>query len=371
MGFLFTPDDAPRASARAPKGAKTCAALAALVALVPLCAMAQDKAQSAAQDDVAAFYAGRAMSIVIGSAAGGGYDFYGRLVARHMGRHMPGRPTITPSNMPGAGGNVAVAHVYTLAAKDGSVMAASSSGSLLDALIGDASLVRYEPLKLNLIGSANSEVAVCVVRKDAQVQSFAEAFSKDKELVIGASGGTTRDLPMALINILGARIKLVSGYAGSRDVMLAMEKGEVQGLCGIGYQATMTQRPNWFKADSPMRALVQETLRGEPELDRQNVPKALDFAKTPEDRQALETVYAQLLFTRPFMMAPGVPPARVAAVRKAFMAALADPDLRAEAQKLNLAVDPMSGEELESRLKALYATPAPVLERVRKAIQTQ
>ncbi len=322
-----------------------------------------------AQKEVEDFYRGRSMSLIIGSGAGGGYDFYGRLVARHLASHLPGRPTITPSNMPGAGGNTAVAHVSALAAKDGTVIAASSSGSLLDALLGDRSLVRYQPLKLNFIGSANSEVAVCVVRRDAPVQTFDEIFTK--EIIIGASGGTTRDMPLALINILGARIKLVTGYAGSRDVMLAIEKGEVHGLCGIGYQATITQRPHWFKPDSPMRALVQETLRGEPELDRQGVPKALDFAKTADDRQLLEAIYAQLLFTRPFVMAPEVPSHRVEAVKKAFMAALKDPALLAEAQKLNLSVDPMSGDELETRVRALYNLPSAQIERVRKTIGMQ
>jgi tripartite-type tricarboxylate transporter receptor subunit TctC len=322
--------------------------------------------EAAAQKEIEDFYRGRSVSLIIGSAPGGGFDFYGRLVARHLPNHLPGRPNVVPSNMPGAGGNTAVAHVYALAPKDGTVIAASSSGSLLDALIGDRSLVRYDPLKLNLIGSANSEVAVCVVRRDAPVQTFREVF--EKELVIGASGGTTRDLPLALINILGARIKLVTGYGGSRDVMLAMERGEVHGLCGIGYQATISQRPDWFKADSPMRALVQETIRGEAELDRQGVPKALDFAKSADDRQALEAIYAQLLFTRPFVMAPQVPSARVLAVRAAFTSALSDPALLAEARKLNLMVDPMSGEELERRLTALYGLPVSTIDRIRKAL---
>lgn len=345
-------------------GQRVTFSLAAFAAAVFACLPA-----ARASDDTESFFKGRTLTLVIGSGAGGGYDFYGRLVARHLTSHLPGRPAVIPANMPGAGGNTAVAHVYAVAPKDGTVIAASSSGSLLDTLIGDPTLVRYDPRRLQLIGSANSEVAVCVVRKDAKAQTFNDAFSRD--LIIGASGGTTRDLPLALLNILGARIRLVSGYAGSRDVMLAMEKGEVEGLCGIGYQATMTQRPHWFKPDSPMRALVQEALRGEPELDRQGVPRALDFAKTPEDRQALEVIYAQLLFTRPFMMAPETPPARVAAIRAAFMAALRDPALVAEANKMNLAVDPMSGEELEARLRALYETPAPVLARVRKAIQSQ
>jgi len=343
------------------------AKLRASVAAVFLLAVFTAFDQPRAQQGVESFYKGRSVSLIIGSAAGGGYDFYGRLVARHLGSHLPGRPSVVPSNMPGAGGNTAVAHVYSVAPKDGSVIAASSSGSLLDALIGDAALVRYDPLRLKLIGSANSEVAVCVVRKDIRVQTFNDAFAE--EIIIGASGGTTRDFPLALINILGARIKLVSGYGGSRDVMLAMEKGEVHGLCGIGYQATLTQRPHWFKPDSPMRALVQETLRGEPDLDRQGVPKALAFAKTSEDRQALEVIYSQLLFTRPFMMAPETPIERVSAVRQAFISALGDPALIAEAQKLNLAVDPMSGDELEGRLRSLYETPAAVVARVRKAIQ--
>lgn len=325
--------------------------------------------QAHAQKEVEDFYRGKTLSLIIGSGPGGGYDFYGRLVARHLANHLPGRPAITASNMPGAGGNTAVAYVSALAPKDGTVIAASSSGSLLDALFGDRSLVRYQPLKLNLIGSANSEVAVCVVRRDAPVQSFDEIFTK--EIIIGASGGTTRDMPLALMNILGARIKLVTGYTGSREVMLAMEKGEVHGLCGIGYQATITQRPHWFKPDSPMRALVQETLRGEPELDRQGVPKTLDFAKTVEDRQLLEAIYAQLLFTRPFIMAPEAPTVRVEAVKAAFMAALQDTALLAEAQKLNLTVDAMSGDELANRVKALYSLPTAQIERVRKAIGMQ
>ena len=321
------------------------------------------------QASVEAFYKGRTINIVIGSMAGGGYDFYGRLVGRAIGKYIPGKPGVTPTNMPGAGGNTAAAYVYSVAPRDGSTIAASSSGALLDKLIGDPSLVRYDPLLFNLIGSANSEVAVCVVRKSAQVKSFQDVF--EKEIIIGTSGGTTRDLPMALKNILGAKLKLVTGYAGSREVMLAMEKNEVEGLCGIGYQATISQRPHWFTQESPMHALVQETLKGHPELDRAGSPLALNFAKTPEDRKALEIIYAQLTFTRPFMMAPDVPRERVSAIRRAFILALNDNDLNAEAKKLNLAVDPMSGEELESKVKELYAQPSELINRVRAAIAAQ
>ena len=231
---------------------------------------------------------------------------------------------VVPSNMAGAGGNTAVGHVYSVAPKDGTYMVASSSGSLLDALIGDKSIVRHEPLRLQFIGSANSEVSLCILRKDAPAQSFAETLTK--EVLIGSSGGTTRDLPTTLIRVLGSKMKLISGYPGTREVMLAMEKGEVHGICGIGYTSTISQRPDWLKPDSSMRAILQETIKGLPELDRLGIPVAMDFAKTGEQRTILEIIYSQLLFTRPFMMAPEVPRERVDAIRKAFQQALADPD---------------------------------------------
>ncbi len=319
-----------------------------------------------AQDSVEQFYRGRTVNLVIGSNVGGGYDFYGRLVARHLGKHIPGKPNIVPSNMAGAGGNTAAGYVFSVAPKDGTAIAASSSGSLLDALIGDKSIVRHDPLGFNFIGSANSEVSLCLARKDAAVQKFADAFAT--EILIGSSGGTTRDLPMALNNVLGTRLKLISGYPGTREVMLAMDKGEVQGLCGIGYTSTISQKPEWFKPDSPVRVLVQEAVKGLPDLDRAGAPLAVDFARTAEQREILEIIYSQLLFTRPFMMAPEVPAERVAAIRAAFLRTLADPELLAEAAKLNLVIDAMSGEALGAMIRGLYAKPPDVIRKVRAAL---
>ena len=323
-------------------------------------------APALAQDSVEAFYRGKSINLVIGSNVGGGYDFYGRLVGRHLGKYIPGKPNIVPSNMAGAGGNTAAAYVYGVAPKDGTAIVASSSGSLLDALIGDKSIVRHEPLKFNFIGSANSEVSLCLARRDAAVQSFADAFTK--EILIGSSGGTTRDLPMALNNVLGTKLKLISGYPGTREVMLAMDKGEVQGMCGIGYTSTISQRPDWGRPDSPVRFLVQEANKGLPELDRDGVPLAVNFARTPEQREILEIIYAQLTFTRPFMMAPEVPQERVEAIRKAFMQTLADPELIAEGARLNLVIDAMPGRDLEATIRGLYAKPPELIAKVRKAL---
>lgn len=322
-----------------------------------------------AQNAIEAFYRGKNIQLVIGSNVGGGYDFYGRLVARHIGRFIPGKPNVVVANMAGAGGNTAAAYVYSVAPRDGTVLVASSSGSLLDALIGDKTIVRYDPLKFNFIGSANSEVSICVMRRDAEVQTFADAFTK--EALIGSSGGTTRDLPTALNRVIGTKFKLISGYPGTREIMLAMEKGEVQGLCGIGYTSTISQRPDWLRPNSPMRVLVQETSRSGPELDQLGVPLAIDYAKTPEQRRILEIIYAQLLFTRPFMMAPDVPKERVEAIRSAFSQALADPELIAEGARQNLLIDAMTGTELESRLRNLFEQPTEIIEKVRKAMEMQ
>lgn len=338
------------------------AALGTMAVGWSLCATA---AVATAQD-VETFYRGKNVNLYIGSNVGGGYDAYGRLVARHIGKYIPGKPVIVPSNMGGAGGNVVSNFVYNVAPKDGTAIAATSAGSLLDPIIGDKGPLKHDPLKFQYIGSANNEVFVCVVRNDAPVKTFADVFKT--ELLLGVSGGTTHDMPRALVTVLGAKFKLISGYPGTREVTLAMDKGEVQGLCGFGLSSLQAQRPDWFRPGSPVHVLVQETIQGDPELDKAGVPHTLDFAKTEEQKNILSIVYAQGLFTRPFVMAPEVPKDRVEAVRKAFMQALADPDLLAEAKKMGLSVTALSGEDLEAAIRKIYATPPEVVAKVRKAI---
>lgn len=319
-----------------------------------------------AQDSVEAFYRGKSVNFIIGSNVGGGYDAYARLVGRHIGKYIPGRPNVTPSNMAGAGGNTAANYVYAIAPRDGTVVAASSPGSLLDPLIGDRSTLRHDPLKFNYIGSATGEVFTCIIRKDAGLATFADAF--DREVIIGVSGGTTHDMPRALVNVLGVRFRLVSGYPGTREIAFAMDKGEVQGLCGQGIANIMWQRPDWFGPDSPVRVLVQESIAGDPELKKQGVPLALDFARTPEQRRILEIVYAQGVFTRPYFMAPDVPLERIEAMRRAFLQALADPELLAEGARQMLVVNPLSGAALEKMIHDLYATPPDIIGKARRAV---
>jgi len=332
------------------------------VALVLLCAV-----PAFAQDPVADFYKGRQISLVIGSSAGGGYDTYARLLARHLGRHIPGEPLVVPTNMPGAASNIAAAFIYNVAPKDGTAIGAVQTAAVLDPLFADKARLKHDSSKFIYLGSATVDYYICIVRTDAPVREFKDALTR--EVVMGASapGTSTRDFPALLNNAAGTKFRIVSGYPGTREITLAIEKGEVQGLCGFSWSSLSAQHPDWLKRDF-VRVLVQENAKGHPEVNRMGVPHATDFARTPQDRQVMDLIYSSEIFGRPYVLPPGVPAERVAALRKAFMAALRDPELKAEGEKLGLDLDPISGEELQDIAAKMYATPADVVERARQAV---
>jgi tripartite-type tricarboxylate transporter receptor subunit TctC len=319
-----------------------------------------------AQDSVEAFYKGKQINVVVGSSAGGGYDAYARLLARHMGNFIPGNPAIIVQNMSGAGSNRAAGYVYGVAPKDGTVIGAIFPGAVLQPLLGDATGA-HDPSKLIYLGSANSDQYVCFVRTDAPVKTFQDVLSQ--ELIVGASneGATTRDLPTVLNNVLGTKFRIVTGYAGSREITLAIERNEVQGTCGVGWTGIVTIHPEWFERGT-VKVLVQLGIKGHPDLDRMKVPLAIDFARSADDRAVLELVMSQSSFGRPFVIPPGVPAERVAALRKAFLAALQDKSLLAEGEKMKLDIEPLSGEDLQTLVRRLYATPVHIVERARQAL---
>jgi tripartite-type tricarboxylate transporter receptor subunit TctC len=319
-----------------------------------------------AQDSVAQFYKGRTITIVVSSSPGGGYDLYGRMIARHIGKHIPGNPTLVVSNMPGAASNVAAAHIYNVAPKDGTVIGALFMGAVVEPLFGQRRAT-HDMSKFNYIGNANKDVYVCLVRADAPVKTFADAF--EKELIVGGSadGASTRDFPELLKNLLGVKFKIVAGYPGSRQINLAIERGEVQGGCGQSWSSVSATYPAWFK-DGKIKVLAQEDTHGYPELNRQAVPLTRNFAKTDEQRRILDLVYSQTVFGRPYVVAPDVPKERVDALRKAFMAAMTDPDLKAEAARIQLDVDAIGGEQLQAEIARMYATPPDILEKARQAM---
>jgi len=320
-----------------------------------------------AQDAVAQFFQGKQIRLVIGSSAGGGYDTYARLIARHMSKYIPGNPTIVPNNMPGAASNAAAAHLYNVAPKDGTVIGALQTAAVLDPLFGDRARMQHDASKFVYLGSATIDYYICIARADAAVKSFPDLLNT--ELVVGASqpGTSTRDFPALLNSMVGTKYRIVSGYPGTREITLAIEKGEVQGLCGFSWSSLTAQHPDWLKTGF-IRVLAQEHDKGHPALNKMGVPLTVDFAKTPENRAIMELIYSSETFGRPYMMAPGVPADRVAALRKAFMQTLKDDQAAAEAQRIGLDLDPISGEELQALAEKIYATPAPIIERAKQAV---
>lgn len=344
-----------------------CTVLVPAIVVSVLVATAPAQSQeSTSKDSVEQFFRGKTVNIYVGSSAGGGYDTYGRLVARHLGKHIPGQPTIVVQNMPGAGSNKAAGYIYTVAPKDGTAIGAIFPGAILQPLLGGAA-VQHEPSKFIYVGSANSDVYHCFVRTDAPAKSFRDVLKR--EVVVGASnqGGTTRDLPAMMNNLAGAKFRIVTGYAGSKEIGLAVERNEVNGACGIGWTGFTTIYASWFEKKM-VAIMLQLSVKGHPELNKMGVPLATEFARGKDERQAMELVLSQGLFGRPYVLPPGVPAERVAALRKAFMAAMADPALIADAKKARLDLEAMSGSDLQSVVAKLYALPASVVSRAKQSL---
>jgi tripartite-type tricarboxylate transporter receptor subunit TctC len=319
-----------------------------------------------AQDDVENFYRGKQVSVVVGSSPGGGYDTYARLLARHFGDQIPGRPTIVVQNMSGAGSNRAAGYIYSVAPKDGTAIGAVFPGAILQPLLSEVP-VPHDPSRLVYLGSANSDVYVCFVRGDAAVKTFKDMFNRD--LIVGASnpGATTYDLPLLLNKVIGTHFRIVTGYPGSREISVALERGEVQGVCGLGWTGIETLHPDWFSSGR-IKVLVQLSTRGHADLNSRGIPRAADFARDDDERKVIELVFSQGIFGRPYVLPPETPPERVATLRQAFTAALNSEALRAEADKMHLDVDPIAGDELQVLVAGLYATPKHLVERARQAL---
>ena len=324
-------------------------------------------ASAAQEDDVATFYRSHQLTFAIASTPGGGYDSYGRLVARHIVKHLPGHPSTIVTNMTGAGGHLVGRYISEVAPRDGTWIALVLPGTITAALYADKAKFQYDPSKLIHLGSANSEVDLCFVRSDSGVKTLADV--QTREVVVGgtADGGATRDEPAVLNNLLGTKFKVVSGYPGTRQTILAIESGEVSGVCAMSLSSMALQRPQWL-ASGFIRPISQNHAKGDPKLTAQGVTRAIDLARSAEDRQVLELIYSQQLFGRPFVVAPGVPPARVAALRKALLETLKDKELLADAAKMRLDVEPVSGEELQALVEKLYATPAHIITRATQAL---
>ena len=317
--------------------------------------------------DATSFYKGRTITIVIGSSPGGGYDTYGRLLARHLAKHIPGNPGVTPANMPGAASNTAASHVVT-SGKDGLVLGIIFAGVIVEPLLGERGRQKFDPAKLAFVGNANREVFMCAVRAASPVKSIEDY--RAREVVVGASaaGGATVDFPTMLNSFLGAKTRVVRGYPGTREITLAVEKGEVDGACGLAWSTTSVQYPRTLAEGQPLRIVLQEDMTGHPVLTKAGIPITGNLATNESDARALALFYAQNNFGRPFVMSPDAPPDRVAIMRQAFNAAMKDPELLSDAARLNVDIIPSTGEEVQAEVARMYATPPDIVARVRKAL---
>ena len=331
--------------------------IAVVAAAVWLCAPAAH-AQS-----VADFYKGKTLSIVVGSSTGGGYDAMARAIARYIGKHLPANPTVVVRNMPGAGGIAAMNHLYNAAEKDGTVIGMVQNNTPLEPLFGTRE-ARYDARRFNWLGTPSVEVAMVLLWHRVPVNSLAEL--KAKETNVGASGAnSTPAFYGRLLNAtLGTRMKLVNGYPGMSDGLLAMERGEIDGYPSAFYSALTSTRPNWLR-DKLAKAIVQygpERLKELPD-----VPFAPDLLTSEDDKLLMRAAAAPLALGRPLVMPPGVPAERVAAMRKALADTFADAQFKAEAEKIGLIVNaPKTGEELQEVIVRAYATPPRVIERLQK-----
>jgi tripartite-type tricarboxylate transporter receptor subunit TctC len=321
-------------------------------------------APASAQEDVAAFYRGKQLRIVVGSAAGGGYDLFARMVARHIVHHIPGNPGAIVQNQPAAGGVVMTNQVYAQGSKDGTVIGVPINGIPTAPLLQSGT--QFDPTRLIWLGSTNREAFVAFVWHTAAVERIADVMRR--EVVVGATtpGTTMVDFPLLVNDVLGTRFKIVRGYQGTPQINLAIERGEVEGNGGLGWASVKAQTPQWI-SERKIKVLAQYGLSRHPELAE--VPTMLELAKSEADRQAMMMLFARTEYGRPYFLPPDVPPERVAALRRAFDATMKDPAFVAEAARLQFEVDPLTGEQVQALVGQLAATPREVVARVRAALE--
>jgi len=304
------------------------------------------------------------ITILIGYSAGGGYDSYGRLLARYFGRHMPGNPTVLAENMAGAGSLKLANYLYAVAPHDGSVFGIFTRGMAMEPLLGN-SAAKFDSRRFTWIGSITRETSLCVARADTGITRWADL--KTHQLVVSGEGsGSDPDIFARMLTTeLGANIKLVTGFPGTGEMNLAMERNEVQGRCGWSWSSLKAERADWL-ADHRLVLLAQMGTVSDPELP--TVPLITELAETDAQRQVLSLILSRQTLGRPFAAPPSLSPERTATLRAAFDATMADPDFLATAKSLGLEVKPVGGAELSDLVAKLYDTPVPVLAEARTAI---
>jgi tripartite-type tricarboxylate transporter receptor subunit TctC len=313
----------------------------------------------------AEFYRGKTIDLYVGTSVGGGYDAYGRMLARHMSRYMPGNPTIVPKNMEGGGGMRLANFLYNAAPKDGTAFAIFNRGTAFDPLLGNRN-AQFEATKFNWIGSTNDEVSICATWHTTGVTTIAQLTTQ--ELVVGATGpsGDTYQFPKITNGVLGTKFKIISGYPGGNDVDLAMERGEVQGRCGWSWTSVKATHRPWLDRKW-INIVFQMGLSKHPDLPE--VPLIMDLARTDQERAIFRLMFARQVMAWPFAAPPGVPRDRVEALRKAFTDTMKDKDFLADANKGNFEIRAVAGEDIQKLVMDVYDTPPAIAQKTMQLLQ--
>lgn len=303
-----------------------------------------------------ALFEGQTINFLIGFGPGGANDVWARTISKYMSKYLPGNPPVVPQNFPGAGGLRLINQLYNVSPKDGTVIGLVNRGLPFEPLLGGAN-VRFDPLKMNWIGSPDRDITVCAARKDARVKTMQDLFSK--ELVVGAtgSGADTAIYPEFLSELLNMKFKTVKGYPGSKAISLAMERNEVEGIC-VAYESLLRET---LAREGKINVLFQAALKADPRL--KDVPVGTDLANSDADRDILKLFFARVAVGRPIVAPPGLSPERVQALRKAFEETMRDPGFVEESKKLGLTIDAIPGEEIANIIAATYKTPKALVER--------
>ncbi|MBX9778357.1 MAG: hypothetical protein K2Y71_28585 [Xanthobacteraceae bacterium] len=334
-------------------------ALLVLGVMTLLLAMVPAHAQS-----VADFYRGKTIQMLIGYTAGGGYDLNARVLARHMGKHIPGNPNIVAQNMAGAGSLRLANFLYNVAPKDGTAIGIVGRGMAMEPLIG-GSPTQYDARRYTWIGSVSDQVSLCATWHTSKVKSWDDMLKTD--FTVGGEGsGSDPDMFATMIrSIFGVKVRLVSGYPGGNEINLAMERGEVDGRCGWSWSSIKITKPDWLK-NKRINLALQMALHKNSELS--DVPLIFDLTRNDRERQILKLVLSRQQMGWPFTAPPDLPKERADALRTAFDATMKDPEYLAEAQQRRLDINPMSGAEIDKLIAELYATSPDVIAATKAAI---
>jgi tripartite-type tricarboxylate transporter receptor subunit TctC len=321
-------------------------------------------ATAAQAQSVEEFYKGKSITVAIGFTPGGGYDLYARHLARHMGKHIPGRPTLVPQNMAGAGSLRAANFIYSAAPKDGTAFGTFARTTGLNPLLESGAT--FDGTKFTWIGSVTNDISTCVTWHTSKANNW-ENFLKYPTTLGGQAPSSEPDIFTNLYkNVFGAPVKLVPGYPGTNEISLAMERSEVDGLCGLSVSTLKTRHAQWLK-EKKVNILVQAAFAKSPDL-APDVPLVMDLTKDAEKLQILKLILAAQEMARPFAAPPGIPKDRAAALVAAFNATMKDPEYLADAKKSRIDVHPVTGGEIDKLLAELYATPKDVIAKASQAI---